>query len=53
VIARLAPGAPPAAPGAEFVALWSEMDAPAAEIGRDWPGGVSAADAIAEDRERR
>ncbi len=53
VVARLVPATPPTAPRAEFEQLWSEMDALAAEIGRDWPAGVSAADAIAEDRGHR
>jgi prevent-host-death family protein len=53
VIARLIPAASQAAPGPEFEALWSEMDALAAEISRDWPSDVSAADAIAEDRNHR
>ena len=53
VVARLIPATSPSAPGPEFEALWSEMDALADEISRDWPSGVSAADAIAEDRSHR
>lgn len=33
-----------------FDDVWSEMDRLAAEIARDWPEGVSAVDAVAEDR---
>lgn len=53
VIARLVPAERPDLPSPEFEQLWSEMDALAAEIGRDWPAGLSAADAIAEDRDHR
>jgi prevent-host-death family protein len=53
IIARLEPVAPETAHGLDFEALWSEMDALAAEIGRDWPPDLSAADAITEDRGRR
>ena len=53
VVARLVPAVPAAARRSEFEALWSEMDALAAEIGRHWPAGQSAADAIAEDRGHR
>lgn len=53
VIARLVPAGLPDAPGPELDALWSEMDALAEEIGRDWPAGLAAADAIAQDRSHR
>jgi prevent-host-death family protein len=53
VIARLVPAGAAVAPGTAFESLWSEMDALAAEIGRDWPEHVSAAEAIADDRGHR
>jgi antitoxin (DNA-binding transcriptional repressor) of toxin-antitoxin stability system len=50
VIAHLVPATMSAAPSPELDALWAETDALAAEIGRDWPEGISAANAMAEDR---
>jgi prevent-host-death family protein len=49
-IARIVPEAPPPAGSTDFEALWAEMDRVAAEIGRQWPVGVSAAQAVADDR---
>ena len=37
-------------PGREFEVVWAEMDQLAAEIGREWPKGISAAQAVSEDR---
>ena len=34
----------------EFEARWARMDAIAERIGRKWPPGVSAAEAVAEQR---
>lgn len=50
IIARLIPEPMPQAGAAEFEALWSEMDQLAAEIGQEWPEGISAAQAVSEDR---
>ena len=36
----------------EWTAYWERWDALAAEIGKTWPKGVSAVDAIREDRSR-
>ena len=33
-------------------AVWTDLDALAAEIGAHWPKGVSAVDAMREDRSR-
>jgi prevent-host-death family protein len=55
-IARLIPEALARAPldsdsqAPDFETLWSEMDQLAAEIGQEWPEGVSAAQAVSEDR---
>jgi prevent-host-death family protein len=50
VVARLVP-VPKAVDRATTQRIWDEEDRLAAEIGRLWPVGLSAADAIAEDRE--
>jgi prevent-host-death family protein len=34
----------------DFTAIWADMDRLAAEIGARWPEGLSAADALSEDR---
>jgi prevent-host-death family protein len=47
IVARLVPE-PPA--DDDFEARWSELDEIAAEIGREWPEGISAADAVSQDR---
>jgi prevent-host-death family protein len=54
VIALLVPVASPrsAAHGKRDAAVWTELDALAAEIGAHWPKGVSAVDALREDRSR-
>ena len=50
VVARLIPMPRPVDP--EIMrSIWEEQDRLAEEIGKYWPAGVSAADAIAEDRE--
>lgn len=51
VVARLVPAGPPSsASAAEFSRIWADMDQLAAEIGARWPAGLSAADAVSEDR---
>lgn len=47
VVARIIPVSP--APE-ETAPAWDDLDRLAAEIGRRWPKGVSAADAVAEGR---
>jgi len=53
-VARLVPVAAEPAAGAsaaeERAAIWAELDQLAAEIGARWPDGVSAAEAVAEQR---
>lgn len=49
-IARLLPESEGETESGDFEEIWSEMDRLAAEIGREWPEGVSAADVTAEDR---
>jgi len=34
----------------QMATIWSNLDQLAAEIGASWPDGVTAADAVAEDR---
>ncbi len=48
-VARIVPE-PGAGSARRFDDVWSEMDRIAATIARDWPEGVSAAGALAEDR---
>ncbi|MBX3070725.1 MAG: hypothetical protein KF883_09535 [Thermomicrobiales bacterium] len=48
VFARIAPV--PALPKKSFEETWAEHDRLAREIGKRWPKGVSAAEAISEDR---
>jgi antitoxin (DNA-binding transcriptional repressor) of toxin-antitoxin stability system len=48
VVAHLAPA--PVRPAAGTAEFWAEWDALAERIGRTWPEGVSAADAVKEDR---
>lgn len=52
VIARLVPVTEQSdeAAGEEFSSVWSDMHKLAEEIGRYWPEGVSAAQAVAADR---
>lgn len=49
-IARIIPEPPDPAGCPDFESLWSELDRLAEEISREWPEGVSAAQAISEDR---
>lgn len=51
VVARIVPAHSPAANVAQLAAELDELDRIAAEIGAEWPEGVSAADAISEDRQ--
>ncbi|MBI3973226.1 MAG: type II toxin-antitoxin system Phd/YefM family antitoxin [Chloroflexi bacterium] len=50
VIARLVPEGADHRTATEFETLWSEMDQLAEEIGREWPEGVPAAQAVSDDR---
>jgi prevent-host-death family protein len=50
VVARLVPVIRTVDPE-QMQRIWEEEDRLAEEIGKYWPEGVSAADAIAEDRE--
>ncbi|MDP9373281.1 MAG: type II toxin-antitoxin system prevent-host-death family antitoxin [Chloroflexota bacterium] len=54
VVARLVPVAPAESPGlsdpSETAAIWASIDELAEKISARWPEGVSAADAISEDR---
>jgi antitoxin (DNA-binding transcriptional repressor) of toxin-antitoxin stability system len=53
VVARLSPVEPlerPRPTREEIEAWWARMDEAAEEIGKKWPEGVSAAQAISEDR---
>jgi prevent-host-death family protein len=52
VVAMLVPVEPPEQAEAEKQA-WEKLDELAAQIGNRWPTGVSAAQAIAEDRNAR
>jgi prevent-host-death family protein len=49
-VARLVPVVLPAPPEEELVAYWATADQLAAEIGARWPKGMSAVDALKEDR---
>jgi prevent-host-death family protein len=49
-VARLVPEMRPLGITNDFDTIWSEMAVLAAEISRDWPEGVSAAQAVSEDR---
>jgi prevent-host-death family protein len=50
VVARLMPVGNGKVDEAQEDALWEEMDELAKEISRKWPKGVSAAEAVAEQR---
>jgi antitoxin (DNA-binding transcriptional repressor) of toxin-antitoxin stability system len=50
LIARLVPAAPPRPSREDIEAWWAEHDRLAEEIGRDWPEGVSAVEAVREQR---
>lgn len=49
-VARIVPVKPTPITPDEMSAIWSSIDQLAAEIGAHWPKGVSAADAVADDR---
>lgn len=49
-IARLVPVEPPPPVTDEIEALMADLGTLAAEIGRQWPAGVSAVEAVAEGR---
>jgi prevent-host-death family protein len=49
-IARLVPVEPPPPAPDEIEALMADLATLAAEIGRQWPAGVSAVEAVAEGR---
>ncbi|CUS04015.2 conserved protein of unknown function [Candidatus Promineifilum breve] len=49
-IARLVPVEPPSSTTEEIEALMTDLATLAAEIGRQWPAGVSAVEAVAEGR---
>lgn len=50
VVARLVPAAPEEFDREAFDKVWAEMDALAIELSKKWPKGISAAEAVAEDR---
>ena len=51
VVARLVPvAAPPRPASRRSAAVWSTIDRVAREIGRQWPKGVSAVQAVREGR---
>lgn len=49
-IARLVPVEPPPPATDEIEALMADLATLAAEIGRQWPAGMSAVEAVAEER---
>ena len=50
IVARLTPAQQQSVDPAELEAFWAEWDRLAAEIGAKWPKGLSAAEAIKQDR---
>ena len=50
VIAKLVPVESKEFDREEFDRVWAEMDEIAREVSKTWPKGVSAAEAVAEDR---
>jgi len=50
VVARLVPVAAPRPAARRSAAVWSTIDRVAREIGRRWPKGVSAVQAVREGR---
>lgn len=50
IVARLVPVNQPEPLAEETAAIWTNLDQLAAEIGRLWPEGVSAAEAVSQDR---
>ena len=51
-IALLVPVSSPPTKVEDLASLWADMDRLAEEIAAYWPEGVSAAEAVAEDRRR-
>ncbi len=49
-VARLVPVESKEAQRAEATAVWAEMDELAREVGAHWPAGVSAVEAVQEQR---
>jgi prevent-host-death family protein len=50
VVARLVPASAPSRGAAEKNPVWTDLDRLAAEIGSQWPEGLSAEDAVREGR---
>jgi prevent-host-death family protein len=50
VVAHIVPAGKPRMTEAEEDRLWAEIDELAEEIGKHWPKGVSAVDAVREQR---
>ena len=50
VVARLVPAEPTPPSEVEQARIWTEWDELAAEIAARWPQGVSASDAVSEQR---
>ncbi|MCI0438125.1 MAG: type II toxin-antitoxin system Phd/YefM family antitoxin [Chloroflexi bacterium] len=50
VIARIVPAQDEESERAEALRIWAEMDELAQEIGARWPSGVSALEAVQEQR---
>jgi prevent-host-death family protein len=50
VVARLVPAAEDGFDQEESDKLWKEMDELAARVSKKWPKGLSAAEAVAQDR---
>ena len=50
IVARLAPAQQQSVDPAELEAFWAEWDQLVAEIEAKWPNGLSAAEAIKQDR---
>jgi len=51
-IARIVPEEPPAADEFDLDAWWADVDRIGSELAQKWPPGLTAAQAIAEDRGR-
>ena len=50
VVARLEPVEPIGSDTGDFARIWADMDRLAEEIGARWPEGLSAAEAVSEQR---
>jgi prevent-host-death family protein len=50
VVARLVPAGPKLPDVQDTSPVWADLDRLAAEIGARWPQGITAAEAVAEDR---